>query len=79
MDLHEFMRRGIQCGMRYSNVGTMCTREESWVCWDEVPVVAVGGVVCAREWVGSRMGFGVLEWRESDVPGSSVGWYIAVE
>ena len=43
MDLHECMRRGVQCGMRYSKVGNMCTREESWVCWDEVPVVAVGG------------------------------------
>ena len=57
----------------------MHTREESWVCWDGVPVVAVGGVVCVREWVGSRMVLRVLEWKEGDIPGSSVGWYIAVE
>ena len=59
-------------------MGTICTREASWVCWDEMPV-AGGGVVCVREWVGSRMVLRVLEWRESDIPGSSVGWYIAVE
>ena len=31
MDLHEFVRRGVQYGMRNSNVGTIWVREESRV------------------------------------------------
>ena len=42
MDLHEFMMRGVQCGMRYSKVGMIWTRDESCVCGDGVSVRGEG-------------------------------------
>ena len=48
MDLHEFVRRGVQCGMRYSNVGTICMREERGMDGDKVSVGAGEGVVWGR-------------------------------
>ena len=38
MDLQEFMMRGDQCGMRYSKVGMIWTREVSCVWGDGVSV-----------------------------------------
>ena len=44
MDLQEFKMRGDQCGMRYSKVGIICTREESCVWGDGVSIWG-GGVL----------------------------------
>ena len=44
MDLHEFMMRGDQCGMRYSKVGMVWTRVESCVGGDGVSVRGGSGV-----------------------------------
>ena len=54
MDLHEFMRRGVQCGMRYSKVGTVWIRDESCACGDRGSVTG-GGVLCIGERVGLRV------------------------
>ena len=54
MDLHEFMRSGVQCGMRYSKVGMICIRDESCV-WGERGSVIGGGVLCVGERVGWRV------------------------
>ena len=53
MDLHEFMRRGVQCGMRYSKVGMICIRDES--CVGGEGVRNRGGVLCVGERVGLRV------------------------
>ena len=52
MDLHEFMMRGVQCGMRYSKVGMIWTRDESCV-WGES--VRGGGVLDVGERVELRV------------------------
>ena len=54
MDLHEFMMRGVQCGMRYSKVGMIWTRDESCV-WGDGESVIVGGVLCVGERFGLRV------------------------
>ena len=77
MDLHEFMRRGVQCGMRYSKVGMIWISDESCVWGDRGSVIG-GGVLCVEERVGLRVLLGALEWRGSDIPVSSVGWNVAV-
>ena len=48
MDLHEFVRRGVQCGMRNSNVGTIWVREERRVWESRVSVGAGEEVVWGR-------------------------------
>ena len=41
MDLHEFVRRGVQGGMRYANVGTIWVSEERRV-WESRVSVGAG-------------------------------------
>ena len=36
MNLHEFMKRGVQCGMRYSKMGMIWIRDESCVWGDRL-------------------------------------------
>ena len=48
MDLHEFVRRGVQCGMRYLNVGTIWMGEERGVGGGRVSVGAGEVVVWGR-------------------------------
>ena len=56
MDLQEFMMRGVQCGMRYSKVGMIWTREESCV-WGDGVSVRRGSVGCGMAgWVESVSG-----------------------
>ena len=54
MDLHESMMRGVQCGMRYSKVGMIWTRDESCVCGDGESVRG-GGVLDEGERVELRV------------------------
>ena len=49
MDLHEFVRRGVQCGMRYSNVGTIWVREERGEWESGVTMGSREEVVWSRE------------------------------
>ena len=49
MDLQEFVRRGVQCSMRYSNVGTIWVREERRVWESRVSVGSREEVVWGRE------------------------------
>ena len=78
MDLHEFMMRGVQCGMRYSTVGMSWTRDESCV-WGDGESVRGGGGLDVGERVELRVWLGVLEWKGGDIPVGSVGWNGAVE
>ena len=54
MDLHEFMMRGVQCGMRYSKVGMIWTRDESCV-WGDGEFVRGRGVLDVGERVELRV------------------------
>ena len=65
MDLHEFVRRYVQCGMRKSNVGTIWVREERRVWESRVSVGAGEEVIWVEdEWslCGERR-----SWREIGV------------
>ena len=79
MDLHEFVRRGVQCGMRYSNVGTICMREERGIGGGRVSVGVGEWVVWGRGWVDLVERVEVLKGEKSNIPGVTLCWFVAVE
>ena len=76
-DLHEFVRRGIQCGIRKSSVGTVWVREGRG---ERESGVRMGSreEVWSRERLGSGWRGEGLEGEKDNIPRFSLCWYVAV-